>query len=399
MKIRIRKRKAIRLAAAATGVLCAAVITAAGVAAARLPDSFTAEQGSTITVGTVFPVTERKSGTVETSACGTEGRQVTLELFGSVPVKDVTKKTIKRPRLIAGGQAFGIKLVTDGVMVIDLKYMSGVCPAKEAGLRIGDVIETINGETVRSNSRIAEIIKSSGGSECRIEYRRGNESLECMLKPVFSSGSYRAGMWVRDSSAGIGTLTFIDPETLAFAGLGHSICDPDTREPLPLSQGTAADVRIDGVTRSAKGEPGQLLGEFDGDDLGDLTLNCEAGVCGVMYGGSLPENAAVYPLGFSHEVHKGAAYMIAQIDGGEPQRFDITIESVFPDSSGHDLVIHTDDKRLIEQAGGIVQGMSGSPIIQDGRLIGAVTHVFVDDPCGGYGIFADKMYAFADESR
>ena len=392
----MKTRKIIRLAAGAAGVFCAAVIAVVGVAAARLPDCFTAERGCDISVGGFLSVAEMKNGSAETSAGSTDSAGATLELFGSIPVKEVTKKTVKRPRLIAGGQAFGIKLVTDGVMVIDLKKLSGVCPAKEAGLRVGDVIETINGETVRSNSRISELIRSSGGGDCLIEYRRGSENLECTLRPVFSAGSYRAGMWVRDSSAGIGTLTFIDPETLVFAGLGHSICDPDTREPLPLSQGTAAEVRIDGVTKSTKGEPGQLLGEFEGGDLGDLALNCECGVCGVMYRDSLPENAEVYPLGFSHEIHTGSAYMISQTDGGDPQRFDITIESVYPDGCGHDLIIHTADERLIGMTGGIVQGMSGSPIIQDGRLVGAVTHVFVDDPCGGYGIFAERMYSCAE---
>jgi stage IV sporulation protein B len=276
-------------------------------------------------------------------------------------------------------------------MVVDMKKMSGVCPAIDAGLQVGDVIETVNGEAVYSNMRISELIRASGGDDCTIGFRRGGESLECTLTPVFSAGSYRAGMWVRDSSAGIGTMTFIDPDSGAFAGLGHSICDPDTREPLPLSQGTAAEVRIDGVTKSARGIPGQLLGEFDGGDIGRLTLNCEGGVYGVI--DSLPENAQVYPLGFTHEVRKGDAYMIAQLDGGSPQRFNITVESV--DSGGHDLIIRTDDSRLIEQAGGIVQGMSGSPIIQDGRLIGAVTHVFIDDPCGGYGIYAERMYKYA----
>ncbi len=373
--------KKIRLAAGTTAAICAALMTAVCGFSLTLPDAFTAEQGTAITIDSPLPVSEKP----------TTNGTVTLNLFGSVPVKEVTKNTMVRPRLIAGGQAFGIKLVTDGVMVVDMKKMSGVCPAIDAGLQVGDVIETVNGEAVYSNMRISELIRASGGDDCTIGFRRGGESLECTLTPVFSAGSYRAGMWVRDSSAGIGTMTFIDPDSGAFAGLGHSICDPDTREPLPLSQGTAAEVRIDGVTKSARGIPGQLLGEFDGGDIGKLTLNCEGGVYGVI--DSLPENAQIYPLGFAHEVRKGDAYMIAQLDGGSPQRFNITIESV--DSGGHDLIIRTDDSRLIEQAGGIVQGMSGSPIIQDGRLIGAVTHVFIDDPCGGYGIYAERMYKYA----
>lgn len=375
--MKVRKRFTL-----AAGLLCAAVTAA--VCCAGLTRSENAHGGA-LTIGTALSVTENRGGEYTALARG---------LLGSVRADgDIADDAVSRPRLAAGGRAFGIKLVTDGVMIVDMKRLSGVCPAGDAGLRVGDVIETINGENVRSNSRIAELIRSSGGRECTVGYRRGGESLECTLTPVFSEGSYRAGMWVRDSSAGIGTLTFIDPETLTFAGLGHSICDPDTREPLPLSEGTAAEVRIDGVTRSSQGEPGQLLGEFSGCDIGRLTLNCEGGVYGVM--DSLPENAAVYPLGYAREVHRGAAYMISQTDGGEPRRYDITIESVSPEGCAHDLIIRTADPALTEQTGGIVQGMSGSPIVQDGRIVGAVTHVFVDDPRGGYGIFAERMYAFA----
>lgn len=392
------KRKTIRSAAATAAALCTALMMSVCYYGRALPDEFTTECGKGITLGTALPIeaVPPSDRTLEAFAGSGGGERYSLELFGSVPIKEVAGKSMKRPRLFVGGQAFGIKLVTDGVMIIDMKKMSGVCPAREAGLRIGDVIETLNGEQVSSNSRISEIIRASGGRDCIVGYRRGSRSCECTLTPVFSAGSYRAGMWVRDSSAGIGTMTFIDPETGAFAGLGHSICDMDTHEPLPLSHGSISGVKIGGVTKSRRGEPGQLLGEFSGDDIGELTLNCTGGVYGIM--DDDPTGAVSYPLGFASEVHEGAAYMIAQTDGGDPEHFDITIERVSPSDCDHDLIIHTDDQRLIRAAGGIVQGMSGSPIIQDGRLVGAVTHVFVDDPCGGYGIFAETMYDHALEA-
>ncbi len=368
--------------AALLSAVCTAVMMTVGYYRSALPDSFTTEQGSALTLPTRLPVT---------AAAAMDGgsRQVSLKLFGSVPIKEVQETAVKRPTLIAGGQAFGIKLVTDGVMIIDMKKINGRCPAAEAGLRIGDVIEQVNGEKVGSNSRISELIRASKGSGCTVVFRRSDQQRECTLTPVFGEGSYRAGMWVRDSSAGIGTLTFADPATGAFAGLGHSICDADTHEPLPLSHGSVTDVRLSGCTKSSKGEPGQLLGEFTDSDFGELTLNCDGGVYGET--STLPDGEEL-PLGFAQEVREGSAYILAQLDDSGVKRYDITIERVSPLDCGHDMIIRTADKRLLRKAGGIVQGMSGSPIIQNGRLVGAVTHVFVDDPTGGYGIFAERMY-------
>ena len=387
-------------AAAVTAAVCAAVMTTVGYYSAALPDSYTCAYGSEITANTVLPITAQELAesraafkSVSAGGAGRSSKNVSLRLFGSVPIKDVKEETVDRPTLAVGGSAFGIRLVTDGVMIIDMKSVSGKCPAKDAGLKIGDVIEAVNGERVSTNDRVSEIIKSSGGKKCTVRYRRGGKKHEVSVKPVLSEGSYRAGMWVRDSSAGIGTMTFFDPETLAFAGLGHAICDSDTHEPLPLSEGSISDVKVNGCKKSEKGEPGQLVGEFTGGETGSLSANCDGGVYGALY--SLPQEYTAYPLAFSGEVHEGAAVILSQTDGGEPQQYDIVIEKLGAGCDGHDMVIRVTDEALISKTGGIVQGMSGSPIIQDGRLAGAVTHVFIDDPEGGYGIFAEKMYDYA----
>ncbi len=368
-----------KAAAAIVAGVCSVTMLGVGYYGGRLPDSIM-DDGSLPEFYTALPVTAERSVPAGLS----------VKLFGSVPIKNIKEDKVERPQLIAGGEAFGIKLVTDGVMIIDMKKLSGECPAAEAGLRVGDVIESVNGEEVSSNQQVSDIIKSSGGSGCTVKYRRGELRHETTVTPVLSEGSYRAGMWVRDSSAGIGTMTFVDPATGVFAGLGHSVCDADTHEPLPLSRGTISPVRINGVKKGAPGEPGQLIGEFCGDDCGELTLNCSGGVYGTA--DSIPENAAVYPMAFSYEVHTGEAYILTQTDSGTPRRFDIIIKEVGAAGSEHDLVISAADPELVRQAGGIVQGMSGSPIIQDGRLAGAVTHVFIEDPTGGYGIFAERMY-------
>lgn len=388
-------------AAAVTAAVCAAVMTSVGYYKAALPDSYCCAYGSEPKFDTALPVTaeelaESRAAYTDVNGIGRESRGLSLKLFGSVPIKEVKQTSMDRPMLAVSGRAFGIRLVTDGVMIIDMKKIGGSCPAKESGLKVGDVIESINGERVSTNSRVSEIIRESGGEECEIKYRRGERELECTLKPTLCEGSYRAGMWVRDSSAGIGTMTFIDTETLAFAGLGHAICDSDTHEQLPLSKGSVSEVKINGCNKGEKGAPGQLLGEFCGAETGELTLNCGGGVYGRLY--SAAEDCVTYPLAFSHEVREGHAYIYAQIDGGEPEKYDITIEKLSPDDSEHDMVIKVTDSELISRTGGIVQGMSGSPIIQDGRLVGAVTHVFIDDPLEGYGIFAETMYRYAKDA-
>lgn len=383
-------RRAVHSAAAVTAALCTAIMFAVGYYGTSLPDNYTTEHGTPLRISSALPVTAAAVADSRAALSGndTAARPMSLRLFGSVPIKQVKETPVERPMLLVGGTAFGIKLVTDGVMIIDLKKLSGRCPAAEAGLAVGDVIESVNGERVSSNSRVSELIRTSMGGGCTVTYRRGEQHRETTIIPVFSEGSYRAGMWVRDSSAGIGTITFYDPSTGAFAGLGHSICDADTHEPLPLSHGSITNVTLNGCTKSSKGEPGQLIGEFTGDDCGTLTLNCDGGVYGIS--DTLPR-CEIFPLGFSQEVHTGRAYIYSQLDD-TAERFEISIERVSPLDCGHDLIIKTTDKRLLERAGGIVQGMSGSPIIQDGRLVGAVTHVFIDDPTGGYGIFAEKMY-------
>lgn len=384
-----------RCAAAAVGLVCTVVMAGVSYYNAALPDSYLTGADGEIDFDTVLPITAfecAESRQAYSDPFNTDNsRELDLKLFGSVPIKQVREETVNRPVLAAGGQTFGIRLVTDGVMIIDMKKIGGRCPAKESGLKIGDVIETLNGEKVTSNARVGEIIKDSGGAECSVSYRRGQEHYSCKLVPVYSEGSYRAGMWVRDSSAGIGTMSFIDTQRGIFAGLGHAICDGDTHEPLPLSQGNISDVEINGCKKSQKGEPGQLMGEFVGMDTGELLLNCQGGVYGSVSDIDT-DGYTFYPLAFSHEVHEGKALMISQIDDGEPESYEIEIEKLCSDESGHDMIIKVTDKQLIERTGGIVQGMSGSPIIQDGRLAGAVTHVFVDDPLGGYGIFAQTMY-------
>lgn len=401
--------KLIRRTAAAAGIVLMGIMGLVGFYSTTLPDSFYVSGGEPLNVSSLFSISSKpcKNKTYFAASSQynfssqlysdsfspvTKVSDTTLMLFDSIPIKNVKEKTISRPFLIPCGQPFGIKLMTDGVMIFKLEKIDGECPASNCGLKVGDIITSVNGEEVDSNKKIGEVISSSQGQPCVIEYKRDDETKHATLSPCLCDGSYKGGMWVRDSSAGIGTLTFFDPETSAFGGLGHPICDSDTKIALPLSEGSVGEVDITGFDKSEKGNPGQLLGEFTSSSkTGLISSNNNCGIFGTLY--SCPAKEAAVPLGFRHEIHTGEAKIYSTIDGCQPKEYSVEIEKIdLHKDAEHDMIIRITDEELLEKTGGIVQGMSGSPIIQDGKLVGAVTHVFIDSPQQGYAIFADSMY-------
>ncbi|WP_166544133.1 SpoIVB peptidase [Acutalibacter sp. 1XD8-36] len=297
-------------------------------------------------------------------------------------------------QVIPLGEAFGIKLFTDGVIVASLSdiYTTGgiCCPAAEAGLRAGDYLIEADGMTIGSNSDLAAYIGQSQGQSVTFRVRRGEKEFETTVTPVFGEGAFRTGMWVRDSAAGVGTLTFYDPNTGMFAGLGHGICDADAGSVMTLKTGEPAAITLCGIVKGQRGEPGQLRGYFSSDEsMGRLLANNETGVYGTL---DSPKEGTPMDVLSRDEVKPGPVEILASIDGSGPRLYSAEIKKVNPaDQPTKNLVISVTDKRLLESTGGIVQGMSGAPILQDGKLCGAVTHVFMDDPTMGYGIFAETM--------
>ncbi len=298
-------------------------------------------------------------------------------------------------RVIVGGFPFGVKLMCDGVIVIDITDApTGVkdrSPAKEAGIKLNDVIVAADGQAVHSNEELSEIIQSSSSS-VELKIRRGESDLTLVLTPAAdSNGIKRAGMWVRDSAAGIGTATYIDPEAQVIAGLGHGICDSETEMLMPLESGEICRAVITAVTGSAKGSIGGLNGYFENEAIGELEINDDYGIYAhsiADFGGNMLMTVAQ-----PSEVETGEATVITTIDGATPKSYGAVIESI--DRGGgistKNMVIRITDGELLEKTGGIVQGMSGSPIIQNGKLVGAITHVFVNSPEKGYAIFACNM--------
>lgn len=321
-----------------------------------------------------------------------------IMLFGIIPVKTTTIDVVKEKMLVPCGTPFGIKMFTDGVLVVgvnDVDSENGsVNPAKTAGIKLGDSILTINGKAMLTNEDVGAVIANSNGKKLTVVLRRKSQDMTVSLQPVKSQsdGKYKAGIWVRDSSAGIGTMTFYDPNNGCFAGLGHAICDVDTGQLMPLSQGEIVEASIIGVHAGKSGSPGQLQGAFVANrSIGSLYTNSYNGVYGRLL--SQPVDAQTIPMAQCQEVRQGPVKILTTVSGQKPQLFDACIEklSLSQDEPTKNMVLRITDPDLLELSGGIVQGMSGSPIIQDGMLVGAVTHVFVNDPTRGYGIFAENM--------
>ena len=329
------------------------------------------------------------------------GYKATLKVFDLFPVKDVTVSVAKRRYVGVGGDVFGIKLYTKGVIVIKIDSVDvstgAQCPAQLAGIRCGDCITHVNGSVLVNADDFVSAVEHSGGKELSLTVEREGEKLDLKLKPTASeNGKHRAGLWVRDSSAGIGTVTFYDNENMNFAGLGHGVCDVDTGKIMPLSGGEAVRATVNGFYKSSSGDPGELCGVFSEVTIGGLRVNCPTGVYGEL---KEPTDAKLMPVALESEVKEGAAQIIATVDGSGPQYYDVQITKIYPASGNEqrNMIVKITDKELLQKTGGILQGMSGSPIIQNSMLVGAVTHVFVNDPSQGYGIFAQRMLETADE--
>ena len=320
-----------------------------------------------------------------------------LSLMGVIPVKSVNIRVVKQRYVALSGESFGIKIFTKGVMVVgmsDVKSDKGnINPAKNAGLKIGDIILKANGKEVNSNTELSEAINISGGKELKMTVKRDDDIFTTKFKPVLSSdtGTYKAGLWVRDSTAGLGTMTFYSTVNGAFAGLGHGIVDVDTGILLPINSGEIVKTEILSVTKSKKGSAGEICGAFTGETLGTLTENSSCGLYGYYKDFEQSENLIL--IANKQDVKTGNAKIYTTLDNGEPKYYDCVIERVdYTNSEQKNLLVRINDERLIEKTGGIVQGMSGSPIIQNGQLVGALTNVFVNDPEKGYAVFAEEMY-------
>lgn len=335
---------------------------------------------------------------IETDASEVLSYDADILFMKVIPIKKIHVERSEQASVIPCGCPFGVKIFTKGVMVVgvsDVKSDRGIeRPAKDAGIKNGDIILSVNGFEINNNDELIDVVENCSGGELTVSVLREGESFDATINPAKNllDGTYKLGLWVRDSSAGIGTLTFYEPETLFFGGLGHGICDVDTGELMPLLHGEIIKATVNGVTKGVRGIPGELKGYFiDTGSIGELDKNTNIGVYGTLNKSLLDVKPVAVAL--KQQVKTGEAEVLTTISGVTPQAYSIEIQSINynEDSPSKNMIIRIVDDRLINETGGIIQGMSGSPIIQNGMLVGAVTHVFVNDPQKGYAIFAENM--------
>ena len=311
-----------------------------------------------------------------------------------------SKQNYNDTELYLGGMPFGAKITSNGLTVVKFSETQGknASSAYQAGIREGDIITKINGNNIISIEDFVRNIDKSGGKEITITVIRKNQELKFNVTPKYSpdDGKYKTGVWVKDSTSGIGTITYIHPETGEFGGLGHGICDSSTGKTVPFTKGVVMDVTINGVVKGQIGTAGELKGCFNSNRIGKIIKNTDCGVFGILSAGVDMSASTLVKVCPKDRVCEGEAYMVCTLDESGPQKYRIEITNI--DHSGaktKNFRIKVTDPKLIEKAGGIVQGMSGSPIIQNGKLVGAVTHVLINDPTSGYGIFIENMLSTA----
>lgn len=373
-----------------------------------LPDSFILMQGEVLNLRTALGFTVQSASenvsTIQTSNNLNKNKvndagtlDVSLNLFGKIPVKDMTVNVIPKTTVIPIGKAIGMKLYTDGVLVVGMSEINGKKPYENSGIQEGDRIVEINHEKIDSTNDLIETVNQCDGTVLEVTYKRDEETMTASIQPVKTNeDEYKLGLWVRDAAAGVGTMTFYEPSSGMFAALGHGITDIDTSELISIASGELVTTQILSIVKGEKGVPGEVRGTIEKSTLlGTISKNTNYGVYGkVTNPVRLNINqSSEMEVALRNEIKTGKAQILCQLDNGKVESYDIEIQKLFLNNNENNksMLIKVTDEKLLEKTGGIIQGMSGAPIIQNGKFIGAVTHVLINDPTVGYGVFADIM--------
>jgi len=346
-------------------------------------------------------VTRRASG-YEIAALKPGKADVKVNLWGYIPIKSIEVEAVPARRVVVGGHSIGVFLQSQGIMVVGFAPVIGLngdklYPARDQGMEIGDLIIKVDDQAVATETDLARAIDDKGENEVKLAIRRRDKEMIIPVKAVHCAETerFRIGLYVRDGVVGVGTLTFWDPETHQYAALGHIIVDADTKQGINVGQGKVVSAAIQTVKPGKPGHPGEKIGVFNDKGMvaGNITKNTACGIFGETDKDlSNPLSQYTMEVAYAHQVKKGPAQMMTVVNGEDIEKFDIEIVKVYPRrQNGKDMVIRVTDPRLLSMTGGIVQGMSGSPIIQNQHIVGAITHVFLNDPQSGYGIFIDNM--------
>jgi stage IV sporulation protein B len=376
----------------------------------KIPNTIFIREGQNISSDYFFRLSEENDVKVSNLLDKKETeKKAKVKLLGFLPVKSVSVRSIPSEiMLYPGGQPVGVKISTKGVLVValsDIETKNGkvASPGATAGIQIGDSIIKINEKEITASEQVASIVSSSEGNDLSITLERKGSIIKKKIKPVKSDNdnSYKIGLWVRDSTAGVGTLTFYDAKSQKFAALGHPITDIDTGTILTVGSGQIISSSIVSVRKGLRGSPGELKGIFVDEEssLGNVHKNTECGIFGSADKRLINEKYnKPMKIALRKEIKEGPAKIITTVQGEEPKAYSIEIQKLLEqDSPGpKSMIIKVTDPELLEKTGGIVQGMSGSPIIQNDKIIGAVTHVLINKPDVGYGIYIEWMLKDAD---
>lgn len=376
----------------------------------QTPDHVILFEGQHYDVPTSMPVISMDDDVISFSndnktIIGKKAKKTSIDFgINGFPLKTMEVTVLPKLKVVPGGQSIGVRVKTNGVLVVGHHLVETedgeLSPGEVAGIEVGDTILNVNGMKIKEMNEMNAIVQEAGEKQkaLQIEIKRDGEILKKEFLPVKEKGSdkYRIGLYIRDSAAGVGTMTFYEPNSKKYGALGHVISDMDTKKPIEVNGGEVVSSKVTSIEKGATGEPGEKLARFSNNRkvLGDIQKNSSFGIFGKLYE-DLNNGIWNEPLeiGLSHQVKEGPAQILTVVSGDEVKKYDIEIVSSttqkFPQTKG--MVIKVTDPELIDMTGGIIQGMSGSPIIQDNKLIGAVTHVFVNDPTSGYGCHIEWM--------
>lgn len=324
-----------------------------------------------------------------------------LNLFGNIKIKDVNVDVVPKTKVIPIGTAIGMKLYTKGVLVVGMSQIKDANdekkrPYENSGIEQGDTIIAINNNEVSNTNELIEEVNNSNGNAIAVKYEKNNETLETSITPVKSGNEYKLGLWVRDAAAGVGTLTFYEPNTNSFMALGHGISDIDTEKIVDIASGELITASILTIKKGVKGTPGEIRGTIEnGNNIGKIGKNTNLGVYGTVTNKNYLNISGMEEMEVAtrSEIQEGKAQIICQLDNNGRKTYEIEIEKIYlaNNTDNKSMLIKVTDKELLEKTGGIIQGMSGAPVIQNGKFVGAVTNVLVNDPTQGYAIFGDMM--------
>ena len=372
-----------------------------------LPSNYIIMQGENFRLYTLLGIklieessyqTLQTSSTLEQEKINKIGKvSFRLNLFNLIPLKNIDVNVIPKTTVVPMGNAIGMKLYTAGVLVVGMSEIEGKKPYENSGIKEGDRIIQINQNQIDNTDDLMKAVNRSDGNNISIKSVRDEKTITTSIKPVKnSSNEYKIGLWVRDAAAGVGTLTFYEPSSGMFAALGHGIMDIDTAELIKIANGELVTTNILSINKGTKGNPGEIRGTIEaGHTIGSISKNTKFGVFGTI--NKTPflntSNINEMQVALREEIKIGKAQIICELENGKKEYYDIEIQRIFINNNkdNKSMLIKVTDKKLLEKTGGIIQGMSGAPIIQNGKFVGAITHVLVNDPSIGYGVFADIM--------